>query len=273
VKKSTIAFIGAGNMGRSLISGLISDGYDPKKIWASNPSVEKLNNLKQQFGIQITQENVEAAKQADILVFCVKPQILPTVLKEVSETVKEQKVLVISIAAGVREIAIQNSLGGEIPIVRCMPNTPAMLGSGATGLYANRFVSDAQRSLAESIMRAVGITVWLEQEADLDIVTALSGSGPAYLFLVMEAMQEAGEKMGLSKDKAHLLTIQTVLGAAQMAMQSEFDVSTLREQVTSPGGTTESALKILEEGNIRELFSKALQAAQKRSTELADLIQ
>lgn len=175
----------------------------------------------------------------------------------------------ISVAAGIREENLQTGLGGYVAIVRCMPNTPALIGAGATALYANSYVDAKQHQLAESILRAVGITLWLENENDMDAVTALSGSGPAYFFLVIEALQAAGEKLGLSSETARLLTLQTAFGAARMALESSHSAEKLRQQVTSPGGTTAAALNVLEKEKLRDIFMHALEAACLRSKELA----
>ena len=267
--KTTIAFIGAGNMATSLISGLIADGIEPGLIWASNPHAEKCQQLENRFGIHVTSVNVEAAEQADVVIFAVKPKDIPICAGELSEAIQKKHPLVISIAAGVRIAHLDKLLGGEVAIVRCMPNMAALVGSGATGLFANGLVSDPQRDLAESILRAVGVALWLDQESDLDIVTALSGSGPAYFLLVMEALEDAAKEMGLADKTAHLLAVQTALGTAHMTLTAELDCAQLREQVTSPGGTTEAALKVLEDAGIRDIFATALKAAAQRSRELA----
>lgn len=265
-----IAMIGAGNMGSSLIGGLINNNHPANKIWASDADAEKLTDLQNKFAIQTTTDNAKAAQSADIVVIAVKPQLFATVALHLAQVIKVRNPLVISIAAGIRETSIQHWLGGNAAIVRAMPNTPALIGCGATALYANSKVSDAQRSMAESIMRAVGLTVWLTDENLMDTVTALSGSGPAYFFLMMEALQHAAEQCGLSGDTARLLTMQTALGAARMAIESGKPLAELRQNVTSPGGTTEKALSVLEESNIREIFQNALHAAKKRSEELAE---
>ncbi len=183
---------------------------------------------------------------------------------------QDQQPLVISIAAGIRTPDLARWLGADTAIVRAMPNTPALVQSGATGLFANAHVRDQQRDLAETILRAVGLTLWVEQEDQLDLVTALSGSGPAYFFLVMEALQEAASKLGLPAETARLLALQTAFGASRMALESDEDAAALRQRVTSPGGTTEQALRVLEEGGLRNLMEQALTAAARRSRELAD---
>lgn len=270
MQNKTITFIGAGNMAHSLIGGLITDGFDPKKIWATAPQTEHLTHVKK-LNIHTTLDNNAGIKHADVIVLAVKPQVLKIVATEIADIVKENKPLIISVAAGVREPDIQRWLGGTCAIVRCMPNTPALVSCGATALYANSFVTHEQKNLAESILRAVGITVWLDDESQLDTVTALSGSGPAYFFLIMEAMEAAACDLGLPQETARLLTIQTALGAARMALESKKPAHELRQNVTSPGGTTERALQILESGELRNLFAKALQAAQQRGVELAEI--
>lgn len=267
----TIALIGAGNMGSSLIGGLIKNGHPADKIWATDPASEKRQQIEDQFHIHTSDDNAKAVRAADVVIFAIKPQLFGKIALELTPQIQQRKPLVISIAAGIQINSMENWLGKETAIVRSMPNTPALIGSGATALFANQHVSSDQHNLAESILRAVGVVVWVEKEALMDTVTALSGSGPAYYFLVMEAMQEAAEELGLPADIAKLLTQQTALGASRMAMESDHSVSELRRQVTSPGGTTEKALLSLEENNIREIFRKALQAAKLRSEELSTL--
>jgi pyrroline-5-carboxylate reductase len=265
----TIAFIGGGNMAASLVSGLVSDDYDPQRIVVSDPDSEKLAGLAARFGIRPAADNRDAVGQADIVVLAVKPQNLKGVAMAIAPEVQARRPLMISIAAGVREKDIQSWLGNDLPLIRTMPNTPAMLQAGATVLHAGPGVTDEQRNLAESILRAVGLTRWVRNEEKMDAVTALSGSGPAYFFLVMEAMEQVGLDMGLSAETARLLTLQTALGAARMAMESSDGPATLREKVTSPGGTTEKALAIFEAEGIRDLFHRALTGARDRSVELS----
>jgi len=200
----------------------------------------------------------------------VKPQILESVCQQLSATLQAKRPLVISIAAGVRSTDIDYWLGGNMAIVRTMPNTPALIRSGATGLFANNAVNDAQKEQAEHILRAAGITVWVPNETDLDIVTAISGSGPAYYFLFMEAMQQAGQKLGLDEPTARLLTIQTAFGAAKMALESPDDCATLRQKVTSPNGTTEKAIQSFESHQLRETIEEAMKAAKDRAISLAN---
>jgi pyrroline-5-carboxylate reductase len=270
--KATITFIGAGNMTTSLVGGLIANGDDPQKFWVTDSDSEKLTQLKQRFNINTTSDNVAGAQQADILILAVKPQILSNIAKELREVIQQQQPLIISIAAGIREGQIRHWLGDHpFKIVRCMPNTPALVGSGATALYANEFVNESQKETAESILRAVGITVWVGNEDQMDMVTALSGCGPAYFFLVMEALQEGAKALGLDSEAARLLTLQTALGAARMAMESPESPADLRQRVASPGGSTEQALDVLEKGKLRELFKQALYAAQQRAVEITKM--
>jgi pyrroline-5-carboxylate reductase len=219
--------------------------------------------------VNTTAQNQEAVKSADTVIFSIKPQVFQTVTTALKPILQTQKPLVISIAAGIRENSIQTWLGGNLPIVRAMPNTPALIGCGATALFANSYVSDTQAKSAEAILRAVGIVAWVKDETLMDVVTALSGSGPAYFFLMMDVLQQAGEKMGLPSEISHALTLQTVFGAARMAMESNESLTTLRKQVTSPGGTTEQGLRVLEESNIRGILTETLNAAKTRSEELA----
>lgn len=270
MKTTTLAFIGCGNMARSLIGGLIADGWDPSRIRAADMDPAQLERITGTYPISTYTQNEAAAAAADVVVLAVKPQIMAAVARELAATVARHQPLVISIAAGIREPALRSWLGGQTAIVRSMPNTPALVQSGVAALYANPAVSEAQRSIAESILRAVGLAIWVEEEAQMDAVTALSGSGPAYFFLFMEALQTAGCELGLPPRTARLLTLQTAFGAAKMALESSEDASALRRRVTSPGGTTECAVAVLEENGFAGMVSKALQAAAARSRELAD---
>ncbi len=269
---NTLAFIGGGNMATSLISGLINDGYDPQYILVSDPDAEKLTSLAAHFRIKPIPDNNQAIADADIVMLAVKPQAMEGATRPLADRLQQNKPLVISIAAGIREADLQNWMGGEIPLVRTMPNTPAMIQTGAIVLHASSHVSTKQCNLAESIMRSVGLTRWVDDEAIMDAVTALSGSGPAYFFLVMEAMEAAGIELGIPADTARLLTLQTALGAAKMAMESSDSPAILRQRVTSPGGTTESALKTLNEGDLLPLFKQALTDARDRSIALSDIL-
>jgi pyrroline-5-carboxylate reductase len=264
----TISFIGGGNMATSLIGGLVADGRDPASIYVTDVDTAKLEALADAFRVQTSTDNEEAVSLASTVVLAVKPQMMAPVVQGVAVPGKAHRPLFVSIAAGVRESDILRWLGFDAAIVRSMPNTPALVGSGATALYANPFVSDEQRSLAESVLRAVGLTLWVDDENLLDAVTALSGSGPAYCFLLMEYMERTGISMGLSMDDARMLTIQTAFGAAKMALESSDSPATLRTRVTSPGGTTERALDTLMAGGMEHLIHDALEAARVRAVEL-----
>jgi pyrroline-5-carboxylate reductase len=263
-----ISFIGGGNMATSLIGGLIADGRDPASIYVSDPDRATLEALADAFRVQTSTDNEEAVSHASTVVFAVKPQIMARVVKGIAVPARAHRPLFVSVAAGVREPDILRWLGFDAAIVRSMPNTPALVGSGATALYANSYVSDEQRNLAESLLRAVGLTLWVEDENLLDAVTGLSGSGPAYYFLLMEYMERTGISMGLSKNDARVLTIQTAFGAAKMALESNDSPATLRTRVTSPGGTTERALDALMAGGMEHLIHDALEASRDRAVEL-----
>ncbi len=269
MKTRTIGFIGGGNMATSLIGGLISDNVPAGNIRVADPDAERREDLANRFGINTTADNLELVGTSDVVVLAVKPQMLHEVCRSIAEVQQTHKPLILSVAAGIRIADIERWLGGNCAIVRTMPNTPALVQSGATALFANTNVNDEQGELAEGIMRSVGLTLWLEQESQMDAVTALSGSGPAYIFLIIELMQQAGTKLGLPEESARLLAVQTAFGAAKMALESPDDSTTLRARVTSPGGTTERAISILEQGGIRELFDKALEGARDRAIELA----
>ena len=266
MKNQKIGFIGAGNMARSLIGGLISSGVKNENIFATDPSEDTRKILTENFSIQTFAENQKLVDKCDVIVFAVKPQVLKTVATHLNT---KESALYITIAAGIPSKSLNNWLGSKKAIVRSMPNTPSLVLSGASGLYANANVSDEQKEIAESILRAVGLTVWVAEEVQLDAVTALSGSGPAYFFLVMEAMEKAGEKLGLPPETARLLAIQTGFGSTKLALEMDDSPEELRKKVTSPGGTTEQAIKMFEEQGLVEIFSKAMKAASDRAEELA----
>jgi pyrroline-5-carboxylate reductase len=272
MKNVKITFIGGGNMATSLIGGLIADDYKSQAITVSDPELDKLSQLAARYGIATEPDNKLAVAQAEIVVLAIKPQIMESVARDLAPALQQNSPLVISIAAGITVSVLSDWLGADLPLVRSMPNTPAMIQSGATGLYAGATVNENQRNQAESILRAVGMTRWVEDESLIDAITAVSGSGPAYFFLVMEAMEEAAKSLGLDEESARLLTLQTALGAARMAIESSDSPALLRQKVTSPGGTTERALGILEAGGLRTLFNDALQGAAERSRELSDLL-
>lgn len=265
----TIAFIGAGNMATSIIGGLVSQGFAPSSIVASDPHADSLTKLSKATAVRTTSDNNDAIAKADVVILAVKPQVMKAILQAMTATAQQTKPLIISIAAGIEAASLDQWLGGNMSIVRCMPNTPALVQTGATALFANANVSDEQRDIADRILKSVGIALWVESEGELDAVTAVSGSGPAYFFMVMEAMQAAGEQLGLSPYAAKQLTLQTALGAAQMAITSDVDAAELRRRVTSPGGTTERAIGVFKQQGLPQIFSEALTACRDRSIELA----
>lgn len=270
MKNCTLAFIGGGNMARSLIGGLINNGFAAQSIHVADHNTETLQNLSARYPVQTFTDNVAAIADADVVILAVKPQQLQKVSRELAGHWQQEKLL-ISIAAGIRLDDIGRWLGADkAAIVRAMPNTPSLVQAGATALCANDHVSSEQHELAESILRAVGVALWIRDEKQMDAVTALSGSGPAYFFLIMEAMQSAGMELGLPEDTARLLALETAFGAAKMALESNESACVLRQRVTSPGGTTERALDEFEQGDLRGLFKKALNAAAGRAGELAD---
>lgn len=268
----TITFIGAGNMARSLIAGLTADEM-PYDIRISDPNPEQLQGIQQYWPtVKKFEDNIEAIKGADVVVLAVKPQIMELVCEPLQNIIKKESPLVVSIAAGITIGNISTWLNdANTAIVRCMPNTPSLVQSGMTGLFANTAVTSEQSNIAESILRAVGSTLWLSTEEQLDAVTAVSGSGPAYFFLVMEAMQKAAQELGLNAEDSRLLVLQTAFGAAKLALESDDDAGVLRQRVTSKGGTTEAALNKLIGGGLPALFEEAMVAATIRSKELSKL--
>lgn len=264
-----LAFIGGGNMARSLVGGLVQKGCDPKRIRVADPSTEQLKLITSRFPVEAGSDNLKAAAGADVLVFAVKPQVLRAAAEGLAEEVRRTRPLVISIAAGVAEPDLKAWLGGEAAIVRVMPNTPALLGAGAAALWANPAVSTAQRAAAQAMLEAVGIALWIEDESLMDAVTALSGSGPAYFFLLMELMEAAALELGLPADAAHRLTLQTAYGAARMALESGEAPAALRRQVTSPGGTTAAAVGAFEAAGLGAIVTRALTAARNRGRQLS----
>lgn len=266
-----IAFIGGGNMGRALIGGLVARGIAPERITVSDPHLPTLQTLQESYAVRTTQDNAIAVSDADVVVLAVKPQQLREVVQAIAPLVQPRAAMLISVAAGIRAEDIQGWASGAA-VVRCMPNRPALEGCGVSALYAMPTVSDQQRSLAEQIMQATGTTLWLEQEADMDAVTAVSGSGPAYFFLLTEILAEAGQTLGLSADISRELAVQTAYGAGYMARKSPDSPATLREQVTSKGGTTAAALNHMEAHDIRRIVTDAVAAAAQRSRELAELL-
>jgi pyrroline-5-carboxylate reductase len=256
-------------MATSLISGLIASGYLPNQIWVSDTDQAVLQTHARHLQINTTTSNEAVIAEVDVVVLAVKPQILREVSRQIAELVRQRKILVVSIAAGVNQHSLGLWFGADVSIVRCMPNTPALVRTGATALHANAMVNEEQKDLAESILRSVGLTLWVEDEARLDAVTAVSGSGPAYYFLLMEAMEKAALEMGLDEHSARLLIQQTALGAAKIALESSESPKLLRERVTSPGGTTQKAIETFQQNGFEKIVSLALHAAHARSIEMS----
>lgn len=269
MKIQKIGFIGGGNMASSLISGLIASGHSPQDLWVSDINPETLKVLADNLKVNTSTNNDDIINAVDVIVLAVKPQILSSVAKNAATSIQRKQNLVVSIAAGISQHSLSQWLGDNIAIVRCMPNTPALVLTGATALHANAQVTTEQHDLAENIMRSVGITLWVNDESELDVVTAVSGSGPAYYFLLMEAMEKVAIDMGMSEITARLLVQQTALGAAKIALESSESPEQLRKRVTSPGGTTEQAIETFEQGGFTALVSKALHAARNRSIEMS----
>lgn len=264
-----IAFIGGGNMARSLVGGLIDKGCKPGRIIVSEPSPEQRALIAKRSPVRMSADGAAAASDADVLVFAVKPQVMASAAKAVATAVRARKPLIVSIAAGITTTDLDRWLGGGQAIVRVMPNTPALLGAGATGLYATPKVSAQQRGIAQALMEAVGQARWIDDESLMDAVTAVSGSGPAYFFLLMECMETAALELGLPAETARALILQTAFGAARMAQESGEAPAALRRQVTSPNGTTAAALQAFGDGRFEELVKKALTAARDRGRQLA----
>ena len=265
---SRLAFVGGGNMARSLIGGLIARGMPAASIAVAEPLAAARDALQRDFGVSVGAGTALSAGKADGVVLAVKPQVMREACAALAPALAPEA-LVISVAAGITTGQLDRWLGGSRRVVRAMPNTPAVLGAGATGLFANARCSASDRQLAETVLGAVGLTAWIDDETLMDSVTALSGSGPAYLFLLAEAMADAATAQGLPADTARALTRQTLLGAARMLAEGDEEAATLRARVTSPGGTTQAAIEAFEAGGLRELVQRALAAAQRRGVELA----
>jgi pyrroline-5-carboxylate reductase len=263
----TIGFIGAGNMAEAMIRGLVRGGHvTPDRVAASGPRKERLDELKAQYGIDVTTHNREVVQRCGLIVLSVKPQILDKVLREVGDQLKPGT-LVVSIAAGVDTATIEDAVPEGVRVVRAMPNTPALVGAGATAVAAGKHASETDLATARALFDAVGITVELD-ESHLDAVTGLSGSGPAYIFLILEALADAGVKVGLSRRNAQRLAAQTVMGSAKLLLETDEHPGRLKDMVTSPGGTAIAGLHTLEEGGLRTTLINAVETATKRAREL-----
>jgi pyrroline-5-carboxylate reductase len=262
-----LAFLGAGNIAQAIIGGLIATGFNPDDICAADPSDEQLTKLRK-IGVRTSSENLEAITAAEVVILSIKPDVVEQISREISPMTSGK--LFISVAAGITATSLESWLQSDT-VIRCMPNTPALVMKGMTGLYATSAVSSEQREIADTILSAVGETLWFEEESKLDAVTAVSGSGPAYFFYVIEVMQEAALAVGLSPEESSKLVLQTARGAAEMALQSVEPVAELRRKVTSPGGTTAAALEVLQQEGLDGIFLQAVMAAKKRSEGLSNI--
>jgi pyrroline-5-carboxylate reductase len=266
---STISFIGAGNMASAIIGGMLDNGYQAGNIWVSAPDDSHLQALRDRFGVSVTTDNRHCAQQADMVVLAVKPQVMAEVCRDIAPVVQNTRPLMVSIAAGLASDTLDSWLGGGLPLVRVMPNTPSLVGKGAAGLFANAAVTGEQKTMVQSVFESIGSALWVDDEEQLHGVTALSGSGPAYFFLMLEALEAAATDAGIAPKTARELAIQTMAGAAEMAARSEHDPAQLKRNVMSPGGTTERAINTFEDGGMRDLVQKAYNAAFERSQEMS----
>lgn len=269
MNRPNIAFIGGGNMAASLIGGLVSQGYDAGHVRVSDPLQASRERLANEFSVATSDDNLATCRDADVVVLAVKPQILGEVARELAPALGSGAV-VVSIAAGIPMAALEDWLGRGKAVVRCMPNTPSLVHRGVSGLFANASVSEPQKETVGDIFEAVGIVAWLASEKDIEAVTALSGSGPAYFFYLMELMEREGVRLGLDAETARRFTLQTALGAAAMASGSDADTAELRRRVSSPGGTTEQAIRAFEEGGLPQLVATAMDAAATRAREMGE---
>ena len=266
-----IGIIGGGNMGQALLKGFLNHGLHPEQIFVSDHGRKKCEALAKTYHINTTPENAPVAQSADLLILAIKPQQMQTVLSEIKKVYQKNSCLVLSVAAGIPTTKIIQSLGhATAPVIRAMPNTPALIQAGITALYAASTVTPKQKQIAQALLQTVGQTLWVAEEALMDAITALSGSGPAYFFYFLDGLIQAGQNQGLSKQEATQLTLQTALGSIKMALASNQPLKTLRAQVTSKGGTTEQGILALETGHFIALLDKAISAATQRSKVLSD---
>ncbi|CAJ2377396.1 MAG: Pyrroline-5-carboxylate reductase [Arenicellales bacterium IbO2] len=270
LRGAKISFIGGGNMAAALLGGLVRGGWPAEAFAVAEPRAEQRRELTRRFGVACFEDNAECAARADAVVFAVKPQALREAAHSVADALRRGKPLLISIAAGIRCDDLLRWAGDDFALVRAMPNTPALVGAGITGLFANAQASAAQRELAQEVLRAAGGTLWVAREELMDAVTAVSGSGPAYFFKMMEVMAESAAAHGLAREDAGELAVQTALGAAMLAREQSGDPAELRRQVTSPGGTTEAALLAMENGGFERALRGGMDAARARAAEIAD---
>ncbi|NND82039.1 MAG: pyrroline-5-carboxylate reductase [Gammaproteobacteria bacterium] len=266
----TIGFIGGGNMAASLIGGMATAGANHRQLMVYDPDATRCAQLQRDYGVHIAADNNALVTQSDVIVLAVKPQVLKQVLEPLGEVCRDKRPLILSIVAGIRIDSILRWLNCDLPVIRAMPNTPALVGLGATGMFANAAVSDQQRALAKTLLDAVGLSCWVKNESDIDAVTALSGSSPAYFMRFLEALIEAGTDAGLAADTSAALALQTMRGTAHLVGSSDQALAQLITNVTSPQGTTERALSALDSGGLKDLVKTAFSAAQQRAGELAE---
>jgi len=276
-----VGFIGGGNMAKSIIGGLVPNIVSKDCIHIYDPNELQIQNLEKMYGINRSENNSELVKQSDVLVLAIKPQVMANVLTEIAQDILQKQPLIISIAAGITESTIQkiitksvdqNTSPSNLPIIRVMPNTPALINAGASGLYANHHVSFEQKKIAEILIGAVGLAIWVDHERDIDTVTALSGSGPAYFMLFIKALIESAKDAGLPSEKAEELAIQTCIGSAKLIQSSDESIQQLIENVTSPGGTTEKAILSFNDNKLEKIVQHAFSAALQRSKELGETL-
>lgn len=269
-----IGFIGGGNMASSIIGGLLNKTKEPSlvgadDIWVFDRNTNCTTSLHSKYGINIAENNEQLAEKCEVIVLAVKPQVLKAVLTPLAKIFMQTQPLIISVVAGIQSSSIEQWLQQQLAIVRVMPNTPALIGAGASGLYANSQVNSGQKTLTTRLVDCIGIGRWVNSETDIDSVTALSGSGPAYFMLFIKSLVDAATKAGLDHQTAQDLAVQTAIGAAQLIQHSEESIGTLIENVTSPAGTTEQALLSFENDRLEEIVANAFNAANKRSQQMA----
>ena len=269
MNKQIIGFIGTGNMAESMIRGLTAVELESRELWATDIDEARLTYIAEKYDV-VPKSLETIAKGTDVIILAVKPQSIGLVLINLADHIRQDKQLIISIAAGVTTSQIERHCGATLSVVRCMPNIPAMIGFGATGLFANKRVSINQRQEADSILKTLGMNAWVDSEDKIDVITAISGSGPAYFFLFIEALQDVSIELGLDENLSKKLVNQTAMGAAHLAQTEVNDIASLRKKVTSSGGTTEAAIKVFESGGFKKLVRKAALAAHKRSVDIAE---
>lgn len=266
--QSRLAFIGTGNMAGAIIGGLLHNGYPAERITGTTRQTESAERAASALGITVTTDNDAAIAEADVVVLGVKPQVMQATCSALRSAVQSRQPLIISVAAGIEAATLNDWLGGGLAVIRCMPNTPSLLGAGISGLYANSAVTGAQRELADTMFRAVGLTQWVHNESDMHTITAICGSAPAYYYRFSEALVRSAEQHGLSPEVARALVAQVALGAARMMSETGETPAELRQKVSSPGGTTVEALRVLEEQGLEALVETAVAACHSRSISL-----